>query len=156
MNGLAAHIVAEWPWLLRVLIGHAAPLLAASACLWQLRRFSSSRAHAVPFLAAITCLFVINWLTVRVEEHGDITVVAFSPVSVLFAVTLTVTAGRVLDARAVFAGVFLPLYFVDVARCAELGSLAMVGGAGPLDALVLFPCLAVLATRRFALPILVR
>lgn len=142
------------PWLVRVSIGCYLPLFIACGCLYQLRRQLRTEA-AVQWLVVSAAAGWLFWITTReVQTNVPGGVMISVELTPAVAVLVTLVAGFVstkkLDYKAVFAGAFFPLYLVDVLCSVRVfGSwkqgLAAVGGAGPLDGLLLIPLLAVFA-----------
>jgi hypothetical protein len=145
--------VMDWPWAVRFGIGHVLPLLVALYCLFSLRRFARTTA-IIPFLAAMFANGYLLWITAKLVKTpvpgGILLSVAMTPaVSVMLALVIATTAATRIGWRAVFATTFFPLYIVDIICGQKVfgaldTTLAAVGGAGPLDALVLIPALSVL------------
>lgn len=147
-----ANKILEAPWLFLALIGHALPLLTAVYCLWSLRGYARTTA-VLPFIATMVTGAWLEGVTAAIERQpilgGVIISVQLLPgVAVLLAVVAASFADKRICWQAIFAGAFFPLYVVDIvfARRA-FGSwseaLGAVGGAGPLDALLLVPIMAV-------------
>jgi len=155
LHEIAANLMALPPALL-FLIGHALPLTLAMYCAWSLRRYARTT-YTLPFAAAMFSNGWLLYLTAEVvrtpmDDGGVMVSVAMLPaVSVLLAVAVSANAVGRLDWRAVFAGTFFPMYLVDVFCSHTLfgpswgAVLSAVGGAGPVDALVLIPALTVAA-----------
>lgn len=146
--------VLELPWLLRAYIGHFLPLLVAVLCLWHSRSYWRTEPMLAWSAAALACGWLL-WITakeIRTPVPGGVMIaVQLTPaIPVLLTLVAAFVAAKRLDYKAVFAGVFLPLYVVDVLCSVKVfgdwaDGLHAIGGAGPLDGLLLMPTLAVAA-----------
>lgn len=163
MQDLAIWLVANIPWQLRVAVGHFLPLFLSFYFLWQLRGHLRTKI-VLPWLFGAAAAGQLLWLTARLQTYvvdgregkGILLMVSAAIWLAVFAAGIVTAVGKRIDYRAVFAGVFMPLWIVDVLLVGKVfpGQPDMlyraVGGAGPLDALFVGPVLAVVFAKLFA------
>lgn len=155
MQELTQLILHGWTWQARVAVGHFLPLLVTLIALWQLRKNITSPWFIAWMFGVCACarlflevskLHFVNVAGLRIPAAISMPIQYAVWFAVLAAMCIA-AGGRKVDYRALWAGVFLPLYMVDI-----YGSLTFfptsalykgIGGAGPMDALILAPALAV-------------
>lgn len=155
-----AHFLTSTPWLVRVSIGHLLPLMLSVWFLWQ-RRTSLTSVWFLPFAFGVTAGSQIMLKTLKASvqygpDHSFHGAMVQMPINYLIWGAVLVSfvfaaMGKKPDYKMLFAGVFLPAYVIDWYVSVFIGVPfdilpKAIGGAGPLDALILAPTLAVLCS----------
>lgn len=162
MRDVSFWLCQTFPWQLRTAIGLWLPLLVSLVCLWQLRHHARSKVLlAWLFGVAASGRALYDTAQIHTQQVG-LTTHKGLQLHIEYAIWFSVLACGVaflcakrIDKRAIFAGVFLPLWLVDSLICLRMfpGDPSMlfvaVGGAGPLDALLIAPVFAVLMSLMF-------
>lgn len=158
MQELVQTLLTTWPWQLRVAIGHALPLFISIWCLWSLRGHWKEKA-AIPFLFALGAGFELARMlftgTARTLADGRVQASVqgnFVPMlwMAVLAVMVAIACNKRIKWQAVWVCMFFPLYAIDLILGAQMFDghgptmLTAIGGAGPVDALLLGPLFAVL------------
>ena len=160
MQELVHTLLTTWPWQLRVAIGHVLPLFVAIWCLWSLRGYWRDKA-AVAFVFALGAGYGMADMAFQAVStplaDGRVQVAVqgtFAPLLwlVVMAAMTAIACGKRIPWQAAFAGIFFPLWAIDLKLGSQLFTtgeqlLGAIGGAGPVDALLLGPLFAVALTQ---------
>jgi hypothetical protein len=159
MNHLSEVLLTNMPWGLRAATGHFLPLLLALISLGQLLPHWRSK-HTPAFVGGMILAGGLLYLTSSISikyiggGHFSIAVLMMPLAAACIAGAIAFTCQERIPATAVWAGAFFPVYVVDLIRTNQIfkefwTGMHGVGGAGPLDALLFTPALAVVGCLAF-------